>query len=179
MKPMKMRHIYDTIMKGMPAFFLHYNPKFKPQDHILTLDYPLLLDNSELCGIDRIYDYLLKIRLEQRFLEKLPTENIRRCLMDYSAAYEELFFNVCQVVLQYILKCMLAEKPLTEDYSKAQRTKLNKLRKEMNHEELTAKLDSLLTILIERQYGGNATLYEYLAADLPELATILKNSEEA
>ena len=31
---------YDTIIKGMPAFFLHYNPTLNPQDHLLTLDYP-------------------------------------------------------------------------------------------------------------------------------------------
>jgi len=168
---------YDTIIKGMPAFFLRYNPKFKPQDHLLTLDYPLLSDNYELCGIDRIYDYLLKIRLEQRFLEKLPTEYIRQCLMDYWADYEELLINICQLVLQHILKSMLAEKPLTEDYSEAHCARLKKLCEELDQEELKEKLNGLLKLLIERQYGGNAALYEYLAADLLELAAILKNSE--
>ncbi len=168
---------YDTIIKGMPAFFLHYNPQFKPQDHLLTLDYPLLFDNYKLCGIDRIYEYLLKIRLEQRFLDRLPQEYIRRCLVEYWTGYEELLINVCQVVLQHILKSMLAEKPLMEDYSETHRSRLRTLCAELNEKELTEKLNGLLTILIEQQYGGNTTLFEYLATDIRELVIILKNSE--
>ena len=31
----------ETIVSGMPAFFTWYDPVFQPQDHILTLDYPV------------------------------------------------------------------------------------------------------------------------------------------
>ncbi len=169
---------HDTIIKGMPEFFLHYNPRFKPQDHLLTLDYPLLSGNYELSGVDRIYDYLLKIRLEQRFLKKLPEEYVRQCLVDYWTDYEGLLINVCQVVLEQILKSMLAEKPLSENYSEAHRTRLKQLCTKLDREELAVKLNGLLQLLIEQKYGGNATLYEYLAADIPELLVILKNSEQ-
>ena len=152
---------YDTIIKGIPAFFLRYNPKFKPQDHILTLDYPLLSDDFTLTGIDRIYDYLLKIRLEQRFLGKLSVEMVRQCLEEYWTGYEELFINICQVVLHSILKRMLKKEPETDG---------------LGCEALTEKLRHLLRILIEQQYGGNETLYDYLAADLSEFAVVLSSS---
>lgn len=154
---------YDTIIKGMPAFFLRYNPKFKPQDEILTLDYPLLSDDFTLTGVDRIYDYLLKIRLEQRFLGKLPVEMVRQCLEDYWTGYEELFINICQVVLRSILKRMLKKEQGNDN---------------LKREALTERLKYLLKVLIEQQYGGNETLYDYLAADLPEFAVILCNSPD-
>ncbi|NLG04860.1 MAG: hypothetical protein GX567_13670 [Clostridia bacterium] len=38
----------DTFYKGIPAFLLHYDAKNKPQETILTLDYPILKDLHEL-----------------------------------------------------------------------------------------------------------------------------------
>lgn len=48
----------DTVVKGFPAFFKHYDPYFKPQDTILTLDYPIREFDLSLSGIDAISTYL-------------------------------------------------------------------------------------------------------------------------
>lgn len=58
----------DTFLKGMPAFFKKYNFRFDPQNTILTLDYPVLKDLTEYSGIDKIYNYLFCIDLEQTFM---------------------------------------------------------------------------------------------------------------
>ena len=49
----------ETIIKGLPVFFMKYDARFRPQDHILTLDYPDLVPGEPLSGVDRIYSCLL------------------------------------------------------------------------------------------------------------------------
>ncbi len=154
---------YDTIIKGMPKFFEGYDPRFCPHKHILTLDYPVLADDISLCGIDRIYDYLLKVRLEQRFLNQLPDAYIRQCLEEYYTGYEELFVNVSQIVIRSMLNRMLHAKPLDLTESR---------------EALIQQLKSMLMVIVEQHYGGNASLYEYLAADMPDFAAVLVHSEK-
>lgn len=53
-----------------------YDVKFEPQNIILPLDYPVLKDLSAYTGIDRIYEFILCIHLEQRFLEGLSRDDL-------------------------------------------------------------------------------------------------------
>lgn len=95
----------DTIIKGMPAFFMKYDARFAPQDHLLTLDYPLMADDRQealnLCGIDLIIFYLQCIRKEQRFLTKFEPEAIRQLLRSIQPEYEELYLdNICEPIIE-------------------------------------------------------------------------------
>ena len=58
------RCLYDTFIKGMPEFFKWYDMRFEPQNTILTLDYPVMKDISGYTGIDKIYEFIVCIRLE-------------------------------------------------------------------------------------------------------------------
>ena len=95
------RAYYETIFLGMPAFFKCYDPLFEPQNHILSLDYPLeehlQIEVWKQKGIDRIYDYLLAIAEEQKFLANYPEESIRDRLKKYHFLGGELFINVKKV----------------------------------------------------------------------------------
>ena len=42
----------DTVLKGMPQFFLRYDPVFAPGNHLLTLDYPILCGKPRRTGSD-------------------------------------------------------------------------------------------------------------------------------
>lgn len=42
-----------TVLEGLPAFFLKYDIRFCPQDHILTLDYPDMVRGEAQCGAER------------------------------------------------------------------------------------------------------------------------------
>src|SRR5699024_8626257 len=64
--------LYDTFVKGIPEFFKWYDIQFEPQNTILTLDYPLLKDISEYTGIDKIFEFIKSIDLEQKFLKLFP-----------------------------------------------------------------------------------------------------------
>lgn len=96
--------LYDTMVKGMPAFFQYYDPKFQPQNRILTLDYPTLRNVEDLEGIDAIYQYLLYMQKEQEFLAEFSEEYVEEALLDYHEDYEELCLNIPSVVLRYNAK---------------------------------------------------------------------------
>ncbi len=94
-------HYRDTILKGMPEFFLRYDPKFCPQDHLLTLDYPVMHLPEELTGIDRIYVYLLNIKKEKKYLDRFPVIKVIEILEKESPENEELYLgNICELVLK-------------------------------------------------------------------------------
>lgn len=95
------RNYSDTIRLGMPQFFLRYDARFSPQDHLLTLDYPCMGGPIQESGVDLIFAYLKKNREEQRILETFEPEEVREILEEVCPEYEELFFdNICEAVLR-------------------------------------------------------------------------------
>ena len=171
----------ETFRKGIPEFFLWYDAKLKPQDHILTLDYPVLGDDVKACGIDRMYEYLWSIDQEQQFLARFPKAYVRTVNRERYPEYEEYFVNVCQTPLRRILCCMLAEIDLT-------RTELSKeeyvqIEQALDMDEETGKglkgrLEAALKLLVNQIYGGEEEMYQYLSRDLDDLAFELKNGIE-
>lgn len=104
--------LYDTVVKGLPEFFRYYDPKFQPQNRILTLDYPTLRNVEDLEGIDAIYQYLIYIQKEQEFLAEFSEEYVEEALLDYHDNYEELFINIPSVVLRYNVKKKLGKETI-------------------------------------------------------------------
>lgn len=161
------RCCYDTVIKGMPEFFVRYDARFYPQDHLLTLDYPLLELPDKLCGIDCIHYYLQAIRIEQRFLKAFPREYIIRVLKGCHREYGELLINICSLVIRDIIGRMLAGEEGAEDG---------------NTEELEDRLKELLGIFMEQEYGKREAdksfrteAENYLRTDMHSFAVELKN----
>lgn len=103
----------DTILKGMPAFFTCYDAKFHPQNHILTLDYPLIIDLPNLCGIDLILAYLKGVLLEKHFLHCFDRFTIRNLLINIIPDYQTLYFdNLSYPVLLNAVGRSIVKKPL-------------------------------------------------------------------
>lgn len=171
----------ETFRKGIPEFFLWYDAKLKPQDHILTLDYPVLGDDVKACGIDRMYEYLWSIDQEQQFLERFPKAYVRTVNRERYPEYEEYFVNVCQTPLRRILCCMLAEIDLTRtELSKEEYVQIEQVL-DMDEETgkgLKGRLEAALKLLVNQIYEGNEELYQYLSRDLDDLAFELKNGIE-
>lgn len=100
----------STIRKGIPKFFLYYDPKFNPQNHILTLDYTTLCFNETKSGIDIIYDYLKAIQKEQEFLHCFERSQVTTILNAYDSGYKDLPINPCQIMFRYLLCRELSKK---------------------------------------------------------------------
>lgn len=102
--------LYDTVIKGLPEFFKWYDVRFDPQNTILTLDYPVLRDLSGYTGVDRIYEYIRCICLEQRFLKKFSESCIISILSEYDPFYQSMIDNLCEIVLAAVAGHILADK---------------------------------------------------------------------
>lgn len=102
-----------TVLEGLPAFFLKYDIRFCPQDHILSLDYPDMAHGEELRGADRIYSYLSHLLMEKRFLEQFDRQAVGRVLAGIQPDYRELYLdNICEAVLFQAVKCMITDSPV-------------------------------------------------------------------
>lgn len=162
---------YDTIIEGMPAFFINYDSKFNPQNHILTLDYPIIKNTNNLCGINLIYKYLSYIRLEQMFLKNLPCDYVTRILLSYHSNYKELLINICGIVLRNILGNIIVKKNILNigfkdrDYELIEKWVSNNTRK-----ELEMKLSDLIQLIVIKVYGNNRLLFEYFKEEINELS---------
>lgn len=109
----------DTITRGMPGFFAKYDAKYCPQDHILTLDYPVIGGNvikrgeHTLCGIDLIYEYLKGIWSEKQFMAHFGRQEIINLMQSLYGEYESLYLdNLCEPVLLNAAGCLIAQKPV-------------------------------------------------------------------
>ncbi|HAX50397.1 DUF6179 domain-containing protein [Muricomes intestini] len=100
----------DTILKGIPAFFLKYDARFEPQNHVLTLDYPVLKLSDSVAGADRILDYLTEAEYEQIFLQNFNREAVINLLEYVRPDYGSLYFdNLCIPVLIRAAGCMIGD----------------------------------------------------------------------
>lgn len=158
---------YDTVVKGMPIFFVQYDARFFPQDHILTLDYPLIDMDYHLNGIDMIYPYIYTIHLEQNFLSAFPRKYVIEALKDYHRNYKELFINVSSIVIRSVLlKMMEGRISIREESIETLEDRLINLLSRFIVEELKKrKEDDNLCSEIEK----------YLIKDMHSFAVELKN----
>ena len=87
----------ETVQKGFPAFFRHYNYRFNPTDHIITMDYPVFSLDMEKDGIDMIADYIDAICEEQEYLSNFPREDVIHMLMLYNKYYATDIINIREI----------------------------------------------------------------------------------
>lgn len=172
------RNYYDTIINGIPNFFLWYDPVFKPQDHILTLDYPTIKPLGNLCGVDAIYQYLCSIKLEWQFLNAFPDETIMALLHRMMPDYEELFLdNVCSQVLRNAIACVIVEKPI--GMLKIEADDLEIIKSFFNlksRESINSSIQMITKQIVKHGFFTNALLLDYLLLDSEDFTILLENA---
>ncbi len=173
------RCLQDTVEKGMPEFFKWYDYRLNPQDTLLTLDYPILMDLSADTGIDRIYGYLLCISLEQKFLRKFPRDFVREALAEYDSRYQWMIDNLCEVVLFKVIRYIVLDKNLTEpDFSPEELSRLQKIIREKSLEELREKLKEAVDDLVDDYFEEDENLKTYLYAAIQNISVRMKAMED-
>ena len=165
----------DTVVKGLPEFFKWYDCKYEPQNTILTLDYPVLSDLSELTGIDKIYDYISCIELEQRFLNKFSPEYVTEVLFKYDKQYRLMIENLCEIILMNIIGHIVAGKNISllhfepEEYSKMQTW----IQRE-SLDDLREKIRNAVRAFIQEYYGEDEKLIEYFYKAVDSISVRMK-----
>lgn len=173
------RSYIDTIVKGMPQFFLYYDARLNPQNHILTLDYPTIKSIDHICGIDAIYQYLSYVKLEQEFLRAFPENFISELLLHFHEDFEELFINLCSIVLRNTLGHMIiGNNIVNHGFDESEYCLISRFVIEAGRDKLEVKLLKLVAFLVKSVYHNNQMLLEYLKEDLKEFVPILLNAVE-
>ncbi|WP_349674539.1 DUF6179 domain-containing protein [Lacrimispora sp.] len=161
------RCCYDTFQKGMPEFFLYYDARFHPMNHILTLDYPVLVSLEPRSGADLMEVYVRSAHLEQSFLQKLPEAYIMHVLNAYSGDHGELIINLASIVIRNVLGCRIAGKSIDlNGYSSIEMERLKLFISEKTREELEEQLKKYIDELMDFAYEGNKELGSYLKEDV-------------
>ncbi|MDR2043193.1 MAG: DUF6179 domain-containing protein [Clostridium sp.] len=162
------RNYKDTVLEGLPVFFVKYDPKFNPQSHILSLDYPLLTGNPPLVGIDLIAQYVEGIRTEKQFLDCFPESRVVSLLRKIQAEYKTLYLdNICYAVLLQALGCLIADRPVERLYLDAAdletiRSYFRDSRESLG--EIAHQLTGLLRLLL-KEMGLQTGYFEKAARD--------------
>lgn len=181
-----MECLSDTVLKGMPAFFLSYDPWYEPQDHRLTLDYPILGGIGERTGVDAIFYYLQAIEIEQSFLEKAGEGYVREVLTCWSEqcfgqgrGYQGQFANVAQIVLRNLFGGFLVQKQVSEPgFSKEQLLEISDIllsRGEEQKTETIAYVKRLFQFFLEGCNMGEAAC-KYFLLDVEDFLAEVENA---
>lgn len=168
----------DTVVKGLPEFFKWYDMKYEPQNTILTLDYPVQKDLSGYSGVDKIYEFICCVRLEQAFLRMFPESWVIEVLLKMNPEYEDMIENICEAVLMSAVCHMMAGKALQEKFEEGDCIRLQKIVDTMDTEMLREQLQKALEKIVPKLPGETDSLMEYLSGMLDEVVVWLKHAAD-
>lgn len=97
-----------TVIDGIKGFFKLYSPDFAAQEIHITADYPVYNSCENLLGIEFIGHYLEQIYYENIFCTNFSAKDIHHLLCGYDDNYEDLLFNIYEVVLASALGCVIS-----------------------------------------------------------------------
>lgn len=161
------RCLHDTFIKALPEFFRQYDIKFEPQNTILTLDYPILKDISEYKGIDKIYEYIKCIYLEQSFLSKFTESYVTNILYQYHHCYKDMIDNICEIVFRTIIAYILIHKPLSETiWGQTDNIKMKNIFLKNDLQYVNQYVINELKKFLKKYYENGEELFEYMEGSI-------------
>lgn len=167
--------LYDTFVKGIPEFFKWYDVRFEPQNTILNLDYPVLIDISEYTGIDKIFEVIKSIGLEQKFLKWFPGGYVTNILSKSNGNWKESMDNICETVFTYVIGHILAGRSLAEfELEKVDYSYMQELFMQVALEDIKKHLEIAVEIFIKNHYENDRELLSYLSGAVDGIVVRLK-----
>ena len=171
--------LYDTFVKGIPEFFKWYDIQFEPQNTILTLDYPLLKDISEYTGIDKIFEFIKAIGLEQKFLKLFPAGYVINILSKDNRNWQESMDNICEIVFIHVIGHIMLGKSLTViELKETDYFYMQEMFEQIALEDIKKHLEVTLEIYIKNYYENDRELLNYLSGAISGIVVRLKNAAD-
>lgn len=171
--------LYDTFVKGIPEFFKWYDIQFEPQNTILTLDYPLLKDISECTGIDKIFEFIKSIGLEQKFLKLFPAGYVINILSKDNRNWQESMDNICEIVFTHVIGHIMLGKSLTViELKETDYFYMQEMFEQIALEDIKKHLEVTLEIYIKNYYENDRELLNYLSGAISGIVVRLKNAAD-
>lgn len=171
--------LYDTFVKGIPEFFKWYDIQFEPQNTILTLDYPVMKDISGYSGIDKIFEFIKCIGLEQKFLKSFPAGYVTNILSKIDRNWKWSMDNICEIVFTYVTGHILTGKSMTEfELEQKDYLYMQELFIQVALDNIKKRLETALEIFIENYYEDDRELLNYLSSAVDGIVVRLKNAAD-
>ncbi len=171
--------LYDTFVKGIPEFFKWYDIQFEPQNTILTLDYPLLKDISEYTGIDKIFEFIKSIGLEQKFLKLFPAGYVINILSKDNRNWQESMDNICEIVFTHVIGHIMLGKSLTViELKETDYFYMQEMFEQIALDDIKKHLEVTLEIYIKNYYENDRELLNYLSGAISGIVIRLKNAAD-
>lgn len=171
--------LYDTVQKGIPHFLKWYDIKFCPQNTILSLDYPVLTDNSSLTGADAVYEYIRAIRTEQLFLGAFDRNYVMSVLEKYNSEYQEMIENICSIVLTNIIGHFAIKKMFHDtEFLYEEYLQLSKVFEGRSISDIENIVNGLIQNIVNRFYGNDVVLLEYLCCETNNIAVRIDTANQ-
>lgn len=171
--------LYDTFVKGIPEFFKWYDIQFEPQNTILTLDYPILKDISEYTGIDKIFEFIKAIGLEQKFLKLFPAGYVINILSKDNRNWQESMDNICEIVFTHVIGHIMLGKSLTViELKETDYFYMQEMFEQIALEDIKKHLEVTLEIYIKNYYENDRELLNYLSGAISGIVVRLKNAAD-
>lgn len=163
--------LYDTVQKGIPHFLKWYDIKYCPQNTIVTLDYPLLIDCSSMKGADAVYKYIRAIQTEQIFLGAFDRNYIISVLEKYDTEYRNMIQNICSIVLTNMVGHIAIKKPFSDaEFLHEEYLQLSKVFGGKSIADIENVIKRLIKQLVNRLYDNNIDMLDYLCCEANNLA---------
>ena len=163
--------LYDTVQKGIPQFLKWYDIKFCPQNTILTLDYPVLIDFSSLTGANAVYKYIRAIQTEQIFLGKFDRNYVMLDLKKYNSEYSHMIENICSIVLTNIIGHIAIKKPFNNiDFLYGEYLQLSKIFAGKSIPDIENVVKDLIKKIVSQFYENDMDMLEYLCYETNNIA---------
>lgn len=166
----------DTLLDGIPGFFLAYDVDFAAHDTPASIDYPLSDDKMDLVGIEYISSYLQKLFLENEFCKNFPVHDIHCLLRGYDDHYQDLLINIFELVLTNAVGSSLANKSVQLRVLPLDRRYLQEKLVNLSRDILNKMLQDTSTQIIKVLNISNKLLQEHIAATVIALSTKLKHA---
>lgn len=163
--------LYETVQKGIPQFLKWYDIRFCPQDTILTLDYPVLTDCSDMAGADAVYAYMRAIRTEQMFLDAFDRNYIVRILEKYDSDYRDMIENICSIVLANMIGHITLQKPLGDEvFRDEDYLQLSEMFEGKSVSDIENAVTALIRKIVDRFYEKDMDMLAYLCCETKNIA---------
>lgn len=166
----------DTLTKGVDEFFRNYQTEFRAFDTPANIDYQLLCPVEKLTGVEYIFEYLRRFKLENDFIRRFDEESIGRLLYGFHVDSEHMLINIYELLLTNAMGCAVLEKNIKIlDISAVEIKWLQNKLTLLNDTELRDKLMQALN-QVTVTLGLDTDEAIYAQAVIAQLAVRLRNN---
>ncbi len=172
-----------TIDQALPDFFTKYDLKYRADNTMTMIDYPLVFDDMKVQGVSYIKNYLDTFLLETTFCNFFDINDIKNLLVKYGYLYDieykESLINVFELVLNNsIFSSLLNNNVSSLEISISKYNMLVELFKETPPEEISILIKNSIKKIIQNLDIQNKKLTLYMKNYIPVFMSRLLNTIE-